>query len=75
MLAANAELDVGTGLATAFDTDPDQFAHAFAVNRHEGIGGQNTLRGVRTKETGRIIPRNAQTGLGQIIGAEGEEFG
>ena len=46
MLTANTKLDVRTGLATAFNTDLDQFTDTLAVNCYEWIGWQNTLCGV-----------------------------
>src|SRR5258708_4892732 len=37
MLAADADLEVAAGRASALDADPDELADAFAVDRHERI--------------------------------------
>src|SRR6202020_3346439 len=43
MLAANADLEIGAGLAPARDPDPDQLADAVAIDRDERIDLQDAL--------------------------------
>src|SRR5262249_51872662 len=43
VLAANAELDVASGFASALDRDVDEFAHALAIERDERVDGKNAL--------------------------------
>src|ERR1700735_2377186 len=74
MLAANAELDRRPGLAAPRAGDLDQLADAFDIDRNEGIALQDVLALVAAEETAGIVARQAERGLGQIIGAEAEEF-
>ena len=75
MLAANSKLDVFPRLAPALGRDFDQLADAFAVDRDERVDGENALVGINAEEARRIVARNAENGLGEIVGAEGKEFG
>src|SRR4029077_4608028 len=74
VLAANAELERVARLAAAVRRDADQFADALAVERNERIGLENAFGGVGAEEARRIIARDAERGLRQVVGAEGEEL-
>src|SRR3954471_9725805 len=46
VLAANSDLELGAGLAPAFDPDAHQLAHALAVDGDEGIERDDSARHV-----------------------------
>ncbi len=74
MFAAQAELEVRARRAAAFDGEADEFAHPLLIQRDEGVLSQDAARLVVAEEGGSVIARDAERGLGEIIGAEGEEF-
>ena len=74
MLAANAELDVRTGRPAALRCDAHQLAHAFGIQRDEGILRDELLRHVVVHEIGRVVPADAIGRLGQVIGTKGEKL-
>ena len=53
----------------------DEFADALLVQRHERIVGQQALRRIGAKERRRVVARQAERRLRQVVGAEGEELG
>ena len=75
MLAADAELEIAPHLAAAFGGDAHQLADAVAVDGDERIGGQNAFRRVDAEKARGVVAADAERGLGQIVGAEGEELG
>ena len=75
MFAADADLELGPHLAPALDTDLDQFADALLVERHEGIARQDAAPGIDAEEARRVVARDAERGLRQIVGAEREKLG
>src|SRR6187455_1336838 len=75
MLAADAELEVATGGTAALGGDADEFADAFAVERHERIGRQDAFGGIDAEEARGVVAADAESGLRQVVGAEGEELG
>src|SRR5207253_10205246 len=75
MLAANAELQLGPRLAAAFAGDLDQLADAFDVERGERIVLEDAALLIFLEERSRIVAAEAERGLGEIVGAKGEEFG
>src|ERR1700722_10596947 len=75
VFAADAELEVGPGRATALGGDGDEFADAFSVQGHERISLEQPLDGVKAKERRRVVARYAERGLGEVVGAEREELG
>src|SRR6476646_9514120 len=75
MLAANADLEIRTRLASAGDADLDEFTNAIAIDRDERVDLQNSLGDIGAEESGGVVATNAVGGLRQIVGAEGEEFG
>ena len=74
MLAANADLEIGTGLAPARDADLDELADAIAIDRDERIDLQDSLCDIGAEESGGIVAADAVGGLGQVVGAEREEL-
>ena len=52
-----------------------QFADAIDIERNEGVGLQEALGGVFAEEAGAVVAADAEGGLGQVVGAEGEELG
>ena len=59
MLAADAELDAGAGLAAALGGELDQFADTVLVDGDEGVGFQQALGGVGAEEGGGVVAANA----------------
>ena len=74
MLAANPHLELGLHRATSIHRDLHQFAHSF-VQGDEGIVLDDALVGVLAQESAGIVAAQPERGLGQIVGAEGEELG
>src|ERR1700722_8387220 len=74
VLAADAELEIGPGLAAALGGDGDELANAFGVQGHERIGLKQSLDGVEAEERGSVVARYAERGLGEVVGAEREEL-
>src|SRR5207237_5080878 len=75
MLAADAELDVGPGLAAALGGDPDHLADPGGVERHEWVVLENPELLVGAAEARGIVARNAVDRLRQVVGAEAEKRG
>src|SRR3954471_22984809 len=75
VLAADADLELGARLASAFDADAHQLAYALAVDGDEGIKRDNSARHVEAEKARRIITADAVSRLGQVVGAEGKELG
>src|ERR1700723_276254 len=57
VLAADAELEIGPGLAAALGGDGDELANAFGVQGHERIGLEQSLDGVEAEERGSVVAR------------------
>ena len=61
MLAADAELEVGTHRPAALDADADKFADAVHVDGDERVLRQQTLRAVysprKRAESSRLMPK------------------
>src|SRR3546814_19073849 len=75
MLAADAELDARARPATALGGDFDELADTLDVEADEGIGDEDALVDILGQETARIVAADADRRLGQVVGAEAEEFG
>src|SRR3546814_13344080 len=75
MLAADAELDARARPATALGGDFDELADTLDVEADEGIGDEDALVDILGQETARIVAADADRSLGQVVGAEAEEFG
>ena len=74
MFAADAELQFRPCLAAALGGDADQFPHPVEIERDERIAFDDTLALIGIDEPRRIVTRNAEGRLCQVVGAEGEEF-
>src|SRR5262249_59126750 len=74
VLAADSELEVVPRLAPALDRDAHELAHALAIERDERIDRQDALGRVWPQETCRVVAADPERGLGEIVGAEGEEL-
>src|SRR5690242_14129627 len=74
MLAADAELQVVARLASAVGRDANHLSDTLAVERDERVDREDALRGVSAEEARRIVARDAEGGLREIVGAEGEKL-
>src|SRR5258708_22602025 len=74
MLAAYADLQTRPRFATAFDGDLDEFAHTFAVEHGERILLEHAALQIDRKKFANVIAREAESGLGEIVGAEREKL-
>lgn len=74
MFAANAKLDVGTGLLAELNSHLDEFAYAVLINACKGIALEDFLLIIVIKELPGIVAAEAESHLGKVIGAETEEF-
>src|SRR5215469_8389970 len=74
MLAADADFQVWPSLAAAFGGDLHQLAHAFLIERVERILLDDPFREIRRQNLVHVVAREAPGGLGQVVGAEGEEL-
>ncbi len=75
MLAANAELEAGPGRPAPLGGDRDQLADALDVDADERVAREDALFDIGGEEAAGIVAADAQGGLGEIVGAEAEEFG
>ena len=75
MFAADAELDVRAGLAALGDGDLHELANAGAVERGEGVLLEDFRLGVGHEEGAHVVATDAESGLGEVVGAEAEELG
>ena len=75
MLTADAQLDARTRRAAALGGDADQVADAFLVEADEGVLLEDALVDIGVQEPAGVVAADAEGGLGQVVGAEGEELG
>ena len=75
LLAADAQLDVGTGLAAEIRSHLHQAANAHLIELGEGIGLVDLVVVVAGQELAGVVTAEAEGHLGQVVGAEGEELG
>jgi hypothetical protein len=59
MLAADADLEIGPGLAAAGDADLDELADAVTIDRNERIDFQNPLADIGAEEAGGVVAADA----------------
>ena len=74
MLAADAQVDIRAGGASQLGGHPDELAHAGLVHLGKGIVFIDLFIVVRAQEFTRVVPGEAESHLGQIVGTEGEEL-
>src|SRR5208282_4795244 len=67
VLAADADLQLGTDFPPALDADAHQFADALLIDRHERVAGQDAARGVDAEEARRVVARNTKSRLREIV--------
>src|SRR5690606_32233280 len=75
VLAADADLEVGPGLAAALHADLHQLAYAVLVQALEGILLQDALVQVGREEVAGVVPAVAEGKLREVVRPEGEELG
>ena len=75
VLATDAKLDVRTGFAAQLSRQLNQLAHALLIESRKGIRLVDLRVIVGVQELARIVTAEAESHLGQIGGAEGEELG
>ena len=73
MLATNPQLEIIAGGAAFFDGELHHFAYPFHVDGHEGVFRQNTRFDIFRQELARVVARQAEHRLRQVVGAEAEE--
>jgi hypothetical protein len=75
MLAADAHFQVGPGVASLGRGHLHQQTHARLVQRGEGILLEDAVLEIGRQEVVDVVAGDAESGLGQIVGAEAEELG
>src|SRR3984893_1256719 len=73
VLGANSHLKMGASLASAFGSDANQFAHPVAINHREGSLFDDALREIGWQYFVHVVEREAERGLGEVIGTEAAE--
>jgi len=73
VLAADAQAQVGAGLAAVVCSHLDQLADADLIQVLERIALVDLVLVVSTQELGSVITAEAEGHLGQVVGAEAEE--
>ena len=74
MLAADAQLDVGTGLPAEVCCHLYKLADANLIKACEGIALEDLLLIVIAEELACVVTAEAEGHLGEVVGAEAEEF-
>src|ERR1700691_5475230 len=74
VFAADAELDVGTRLATFRDGDFHELANAGLVNRVERIFLHDLRFLICAEETAGIVTAHTERGLREVVRAEAKKF-
>ena len=74
MFAADAEFDVFFRFAAFFDGDLHEFADAGLVEAGEWVFLEDLILGVGIEEGSHVVAADAESGLGEIVGAEAEEL-
>ncbi len=75
VFAADAHLQVRPDRPAALGPDPHQFTHPLLVDGDEGVFGHDPLPVVGLDEGAGVVAGEPIDRLGQIVGAETEEFG
>ena len=74
MLAADAAVQLGTGLTAQLDRHLHQLADADGIQTGERVGFVDLVRIIRRQELACIVAREAERHLRQVVGAEAEEL-
>src|SRR3954469_18931705 len=76
VLAADAQLQVVLDAAAALDRDAHQVADTILVERLERVALEHAVLEVARQELAlRVVAREAERGLGEVVRPEGEEVG
>src|SRR5690349_22467108 len=75
MLAADAELDIRPLGPAALGGQPYKITNAVLVETDEGVLLEDALLDIGVEEPAAVVAADAEGGLGQVVGAEGEELG
>ena len=75
VLTADAYLEVRLNAAPALRADLDELADAVAVEDLERVVGQHLRLDVDREEAARVVAREPEGGLREVVRAEGEEGG
>ena len=75
VFAANAALEVGTGVTALFYGHIDKLAYAVLVEHLEGVYLQNLLFKVNRQEAGDVVARITEGHLREVVRTEAEIFG
>src|SRR5262249_15413584 len=76
VLAADADFEVWPSCSTLLDRNIHQAAYPGPVDRLERVDFEDSLVDVADYELSlSVVTREAESGLGQVVGAEGEELG
>ena len=74
VFAADAEFDVFFRFAAFFDGDLHEFADAGLVEAGEWVFLEDFVFGVGAEEGSHVVAADAESGLGEVVGAEAEEL-
>src|ERR1700722_7889995 len=74
VFAANSNLEATTLLPSPFDSDLNQFSHSFTIDHRERILFENALLEIGWQYLVHVVAREAEGGLGEVVGAEAEEL-
>ena len=75
MFAADADLQVGPGVASLGSGHLDEDTDASLVEGGEGVLLEDALLDVGRQEVVDVVARDAEGGLREVVGAEAEELG
>src|SRR5512133_3176523 len=75
VLAADPQVQVRAGLAALLAGDPHQPAHPGLVDGHERVDRDQLALLVQAEELADVVAGEPEGGLGEVVGAEGEELG
>ncbi len=75
MLSANPDLELLADLPAFLDTHPHELADTFAIQRLEGIEGQDSpVHEIEEELAFRVVTGISKRGLREIVRPEGEEL-
>ena len=75
MLPANAELEITILPSTARARSFNEFAYPSNIKAGKGVTLEQALLHIAVHEAHRVVAADAEGGLSQIVGTEGEEIG
>ena len=76
VLAADTDLEIRTNASPEFDGHPHDLSHTGYVEGRERVIGEHALLDVVTEESRlRVVPRDAEHRLGEIVRSKREELG